>query len=467
MLQLARFVVLALALGLPASAQGSAPPPVYDIWLCLGQSNMVGDNTGRDTKPGGLDRLPESVFVLDRTDRVASWHQPFPFAMDFDPEPGTPFNVSPAVAFARTWATAYPERPLLIVFCAKGGASLHGFHGNPERNLAAPGSRHKLPNNLFDRIVERVGRAIDAGGIVRGALWHQGEADAAHLSPSTYLAELDRFARELWLALPPDALGGHVDKPFLVGGMGAFSKAIVPGLEAIDGALQLVPAMIPSSAYVPAIGLTGTGVHFDTPSVRALGQRYFTYAHLVALDLSWPSTAPPPTTIPTPRTEPPLPRGVLLDQQIVSFAPAASLFESYSAAVQGGALLGSRLDELESFRHGDGYLYFQATWGNGEMVRWRQTSNPFFVPLETVANFELLPDDVSGYTPSQFDGLSRCTFTSQLLTFRSQDREPGAPTAGLYHSQSYEVLVEFDVFGPTLFFTPSGVSTDRLTLRAL
>ncbi|MEO6742005.1 MAG: sialate O-acetylesterase, partial [Chthoniobacteraceae bacterium] len=109
-------------------------------------------------------------------------------------------------------------------------------------------------------------------GTLKGILWHQGESDSnTKLAPS-YEAKLhDLVARMRKELAAPEV-------PFIVGQMGKFAEA--PWDDAhgqVDKAHQDLPKKVKRTAYVSAEGLKHRGdkIHFDSPSCREFGRRYF------------------------------------------------------------------------------------------------------------------------------------------------------------------------------------------------
>ena len=98
--------------------------------------------------------------------------------------------------------------------------------------------------------------------------WHQGEGDRAS-TQSVYAADLDALISR-WRS----DITGATNKPFLVGGLLVGGSQTTAGISA---AIADTPNRVAYSAFVDSTGLTsgGDNLHFDAPSQRTLGGRYY------------------------------------------------------------------------------------------------------------------------------------------------------------------------------------------------
>jgi Carbohydrate esterase, sialic acid-specific acetylesterase len=210
-----------------------------NLFLLIGQSNMAGRGV-----VGAADRVTNPrIFMLTRE---LSWK----LATDpvhFDkPIAG----VGLSSEFARVLVKSDPKIVVGLIPCAVGGTSLDQW---------SPGG------TLYVNAVARAREAMKRGTLT-GILWHQGEADIAHDRVVTYGV---RFASMI-AHLRTDLGAGSV--PVVIGEIGRFRRenaefnAIVPS----------VARGIPLCSYVTTENLKdrGDGLHFDTPSLYLLGQRY-------------------------------------------------------------------------------------------------------------------------------------------------------------------------------------------------
>ena len=122
-----------------------------------------------------------------------------------------------------------------------------------------------------------------------GVLWHQGENDAIeeHLALSYSSRLTDTIAcLRAQLNLP--------DLPFVIGELGYFLADIedrIPYHEEVNRQLHIVANSVKNVQIVSAAGLSHIGdhLHFDTDSLRKLGERY------AANVLNWHYKVPPDT----------------------------------------------------------------------------------------------------------------------------------------------------------------------------
>jgi len=426
--------------------------------LFVGQSNMVGGNQGpREALAGGLDDLGERVYCLDRSDRVVPWHLPYPFALSGQ-ESGSSLNVSPATAFVRRLAAAYPQHDICIVFCARGASGYNKLIPDPERNWAAPGSPNKLPNNLFDDSMRRVLLARAQGVEFVAGVHYMGESDAAVMSPAELAFEVGNLISEM--------RRGTGSIPWVMGSMPPWPGSPFINLQDVDAGLALVTQTVPETVLAWSNGLTPNHdlAHFDTASARILGERMYDALDAACL-LPKPGGlgTPPAWAQPDSSTYLPLP-ALVLHQDFTNDV----WFESYSDALGGGRPSGdqfSNLERFESFRRGSGEFLLAVEWGSAEQIVWRQTSNPFEVPRDVVEGFEVIADPYELVSAGLFDGLCRTTVSGAVLAFQRHGTTLLTPSCGLFLYNDYKLAQQAGF--EQVLVTPLGLRTHRVTLRAL
>jgi hypothetical protein len=215
-----------------------------DIYLLIGQSNMAGRaqilapdyDTLRDTwlfKGDSLTLWEPAVNPLNKYStirRELSIQQ-----------------LSPGYYFAKTMMAAEPGKRIGLVVNARGGTSI---------DLWAPGTTY------FNDAVSRARQAMHSGTL-KAILWHQGESDVK--KRQEYPEKIVRLISELRTAL------NNPDLPFIAGEV-AEEK---PGRAEFNVLLRATLSKVPYAAVVTASGLTTyDSTHFDTPSMRILGERY-------------------------------------------------------------------------------------------------------------------------------------------------------------------------------------------------
>lgn len=174
----------------------------YKVFILAGQSNMVG--------MGISDDLSESYSqILDK----------FVYYRQCEPEQRrkmTSFTDSintfgPEVTFSQIIKKAFPNDSVIIIKCARGGASLYNafYPGGSdiERALAVQAGRDK--NNWFNKIIELINLATnDKVCSFEGVFWMQGERDCRFEIPARdYLENIKYLA---------DSLRSYLNAPKLV-----------------------------------------------------------------------------------------------------------------------------------------------------------------------------------------------------------------------------------------------------------
>ena len=242
------------------SSSPSAKDTNFHLYLLVGQSNMA----GRGKVDSTSKIIDSAILTLDNN---GAWS----YAIDpihFDKSSA---GVGPGISFAHTMLSKEPDPNIRIglIPCAVGGTSIdRWFTGEQDPVTKA------FP---YDDAIRRAKIAMKSG-ILKGILWHQGEADNSEARAAEYQDKLVNLVRNF-----RGDLSG--DFPFVVGEIGYFKPQ-----RPINGILNQAPNYIPNSAVVTADGLKdkGDGTHFDTPSARLLGKRYAeAMGRLIALnDLS-------------------------------------------------------------------------------------------------------------------------------------------------------------------------------------
>lgn len=243
-----------------------------DIYLLIGQSNMVGfsESGARDISAGGPDERDPRIQQLNVTANDAnSTNATFRGVDDFaDParqiafpdfvQAEDPLHISRdpnmadkgdaddlrvglGLSFAKRALAKDPSRNIILVpaaWSSTGFCNTGGYLGLDPRapDWVAEGELGWNPfplsdpvfggTTLFTRAVLRANLAIEkSGGILRGILWHQGESDGDNpVCAANYANNLRVMVRELREqivvdARGPAARGATSDVPFIVGTM--------------------------------------------------------------------------------------------------------------------------------------------------------------------------------------------------------------------------------------------------------
>ena len=295
------------------------PIAAPDVYLLIGQSNMVGtsERNTRDVSIGGPDAREPRIRQLnvrqnnrdlfDRPElftdesftalspRFITAEDPLhePFFADQPQKGGT--HIGLGLSFAKA-ALENTTQDIYLVPAAWGGS---GFCGNEDPPLSWNAELSDEPllggSLLIERALTRLNMTLrDTGGILRGILWHQGEADSgkqvcAERYEGNVIKLVERLRREAYIdARGEGARGSQASIPFIVGTMsrgdddrGSFSN-FGPIKQRVDDAHRNFPNLLPftETAYaddlVPPAYPCGDNscIHFGAAAYRELGVRY-------------------------------------------------------------------------------------------------------------------------------------------------------------------------------------------------
>lgn len=290
-----------------------------DIYLLIGQSNMVGSGNdvdaaallaGLDSPNARITQLNVKENLIYDTGSVEVFIEPFtplspqPIVTADDPlhEPFEPTRqgksgtwIGLGLSFAKA-ALADTDHEVLLVPAAYGGT---GFCDSPQKVAwnTTDGNEPPFGNDwLYLRAIERTNTAItESGGVLRGILWHQGETDGATASCAmVYQQNLQKLATALRTNINQDALGpsfrgANAMIPFVVGTMsrgvdlrGDYSQ-FDANKNTVDAAHRTVSSYISHAGFVNNDDLVppdypcgaGSCLHFGSVALREMGHRYY------------------------------------------------------------------------------------------------------------------------------------------------------------------------------------------------
>ncbi|MES2831451.1 MAG: sialate O-acetylesterase [Pseudomonadota bacterium] len=274
---------LSVAIVLPCAAGDNSTG--YEIILLAGQSNMAG--RGLMPSPLDADGAP--------SENIKMWHPSQGILTAKDPiihsEPLRP-GVSMGMTFAKAYLerlkdTGFPNRKILLVGAAWGGTGFAPDASGKQRWLATQDAT--VGGDLYRTAVQRANSAIGAALAAEptskfaGILWHQGESDLIADNVSSYAVKHTALMKALRTNIR-DADNAAVVVGEMTPCMWAQCESSVGSVSAEDRATMLnylhnIQNVLPNSAWVSSAGLGGNGagdkVHFNTPSQRELGRRYF------------------------------------------------------------------------------------------------------------------------------------------------------------------------------------------------
>ncbi|MEO2027632.1 MAG: sialate O-acetylesterase [Fuerstiella sp.] len=252
-------LVLFLAVVVSSTANGGeelevpADKQAFHLFLLAGQSNMVGrgtlDEQSHETNP--------RILTLNKSGEWELAADP----LHFDKPKAV--GVGLGMSFAIEYADRNPGVTVGLIPCAVGGSAISTWQ---------PGGLHsQTKTHPYDDTVVRVKLALEFG-VCKGILWHQGESDSKPMLADGYEESLHELIARF------RCLVGDEDVPFIAGQMGQFSER--PWSESrklVDAAHQALPSKVSATAFVNAVGLTHKGdkTHFDSPSYRRFGRRYY------------------------------------------------------------------------------------------------------------------------------------------------------------------------------------------------
>lgn len=225
-----------------------APDPHFELYILMGQSNMAGRGPLTDSfKQAGNEQL----LVFNKERAWVTAHHP----LHFD-KPAI-VAVGPGLSFGLNMLKHSPGSRVGLIPCAVGGTPIEHW---------LPGAYDSATNtHPWDDAAERITAAMQTG-VIKGVIWHQGEANSAPGKSQQYLLQLQELISRV------RNLVGNPQLPFVAGELGYFFEHH----EGINQQLELLPKLVPVTAVAQAGGLTDKGdhVHFDAQSADELGKRY-------------------------------------------------------------------------------------------------------------------------------------------------------------------------------------------------
>ncbi|SKA44508.1 protein of unknown function [Chitinophaga eiseniae] len=233
----------------PAYAQRSAPKPdpKFHLYLLIGQSNMAGrGKTDNTRKP-----VNAQILMLDSTGKFVPATDP----VHFDKKEA---GVGPGISFAEDMLAANRKIKIGLIPAAVGGTSIQ---------LWVPGGYDSVTHtHPYDDAMVRAGEAMKYG-VLKGVLWHQGEANSSNFLDSPgYIFLLRQLVERIRTTFHMPQL------PVIVGELGYFRPAFIN----FNTMIKAVPDSIAFTNIVSAQGLQhkGDNTHFNAESARVLGKRF-------------------------------------------------------------------------------------------------------------------------------------------------------------------------------------------------
>ena len=225
--------------------------PKLDLFLCIGQSNMVGygslDSSQGDLNPINKGYLFNSSNLFEQANNPLAKSSTVLASFDIP-------KLGPSYSFGKTISANTPNSIGLIVN-PRGASSINSWLREGNGSLA---------DTLYAPTIKR---AIEAKkwGEFKAILWHQGEADMA--DTTNYKIKLIKLVSELRTDL------GNNQLLFVAGQIGQWRT----DFNLFNSMITRISSFIPNSAYTSTDGLTngsGDTWHFDRRSQIILGERY-------------------------------------------------------------------------------------------------------------------------------------------------------------------------------------------------
>jgi len=218
-----------------------------DIYLLLGQSNMAGRGKLTDEYKAIFD--PRVLMLNKAGEWVVAKHP-----LHFDKPVAA---VGPGLSFGIAMADASPGKKIGLIPCAVGGTSI---------NKWVPGAFDpSTKTHPWDDAEIRIKEGMKHG-VIKGVVWHQGEADSNPDSSAIYLSRLSTLISRIRKLVDNDKL------PFVAGELGRYE----PHYKYINEVLKDLPKKVRFTKVVSSDGFihNGDNVHFDSASADEFGKRY-------------------------------------------------------------------------------------------------------------------------------------------------------------------------------------------------
>ena len=237
------------------SAEKSVEAPKnMKLVLLVGQSNMSGRAPVTDEFKKPIDRC----YKLNRDGKWALATNPFHFDRKY-------CGVGPADEFVRRYLADHPGETIGLVPCAVGGSPLSSW---------IPAKKGRKGEN-FRRAIERA-KAAQANGEFIAILWHQGETDAAKASAEKLMEYYPKGFVDMVAAFRSELGLDAAKVPVIVGEIGRWMRNDGDHAAKVNPAIHECTNRVENCACVSSEGLKNQDQHhFDGPSVKTLGDRYY------------------------------------------------------------------------------------------------------------------------------------------------------------------------------------------------
>lgn len=240
--------LLLITLVLASFSKPEQPDPNFQLYLLVGQSNMAGRGE-ITTEYRNLSR--PGVMMLNKDGNWVEGSHPLHF--DKPKRAG----VGPGLSFGIEMAKANPKVRIGLIPCAVGGTAIESWE---------PGAIDPVTKkHPYDDAIARLQLAMKSG-VIKGIIWHQGEANSKPERSAGYLEKLEALIGRLRKS------AGDNNLPFVAGELGRYRDSY----QTINAQLKQLPQKVKNTAVASSEGLIhkGDNTHFDAASASELGKRF-------------------------------------------------------------------------------------------------------------------------------------------------------------------------------------------------
>lgn len=218
---------------------------MMDIYLCIGQSNMSGCSPITDSQKGEMP----GVYLLNSDNKFEVAESPLNRYSTIDPphQDGSYPLLGVSHSFSLKMAKQM-NRKIGLVANAKGGSGIDTWLKG---------------GTYYSEAVKQTKIALKSGGVLRGIIWHQGEANRGQAE--AYKGKIKQLITDLRVDLK------QPDLPVVVGQIGQW----ISDGAAFNTMILTVPSFIEHTACASTNDLQALDIwHFNTESILILGERY-------------------------------------------------------------------------------------------------------------------------------------------------------------------------------------------------
>lgn len=262
-------VILILLAVLISGVKAFAQDPNFQIYLCIGQSNMEGAARAelQDSTVNPRFQVMAAVDCANLHRTKGNWYPAIP------PLCRCRTNLGPTDYFGRTMVEMLPENVKVgVIVVAVGGCKIELFDKENYQSYveSAPGwlkgMVKEYDGNPYGRLVG-MAKLAQKDGVIKGILLHQGESN-----PNDSL--WTRKVKGVYDNLMNDLNLDPKKVPLLAGEtVNADQQGICAGMNAI---IATLPQTLPNSHVISSAGCADgpDNLHFSAAGYRELGKRY-------------------------------------------------------------------------------------------------------------------------------------------------------------------------------------------------